>query len=204
MAIRAVIFDLGGVLEHENDTGMDAKWEKRLGLKQGTLTERLFTSGFAIDATVGKYSEEEMLRRLGELYELDEAQVREFMNDLWEQYSLNSELAEFFKSLRPRYRTAILTNAWPDARREEHERFHFDEMTDLIVYSYEEKDGKPNAPIFQVTCERLGVKPEEVVFLDNTESNVTAARALGMQAILFKNTAQAIADVQACLDGHSE
>ncbi len=48
MAIRAVLFDLGGVLENEIETGMDAKWEARLGLRSGGINARLFDSGLAI------------------------------------------------------------------------------------------------------------------------------------------------------------
>lgn len=56
MVIRAVVFDLGGVLEKEIDTGKDAKWETRLNLKPGEYRERLFSSGLLIDATYGKLS----------------------------------------------------------------------------------------------------------------------------------------------------
>jgi len=202
MAIQAVVFDLGGVLENEIDTGMDAKWEARLNLKIGELNERLLNSGLAREATMGRLSEEEMLQKLGEVFGIDRSQVREFMDDIWEQYELNTELAAYFKSLRPYYKTAILSNAWPDARREERARFNFDEMTDLIIYSYEEKTGKPERRIFEITWERLGIQPEEMVFLDNIKENVAAANELGIQAVLFRETTQAIADIQAYLEAY--
>jgi len=43
------------------------------------------------------------------------------------------------------------------------------------------------------------VQPAEIVFLDDVEPNVAAAREFGMQAILFRETTLAIADIQACL-----
>ncbi len=64
MAIRAVVFDLGGVLETEVGTDMYAKWEGRLNLKPGELRERYFSTGWLIDATYGRFTEEEMLRKL--------------------------------------------------------------------------------------------------------------------------------------------
>jgi HAD superfamily hydrolase (TIGR01509 family) len=112
---------------------------------------------------------------------------------------LNRELAAYFQSLRPRYQTAILSNGVPGARRIEQERFHFTEMTDLIIYSYEEKTGKPERRMFELTCERLGVQPEEVILFDDIEKAVTEARKFGIHAILFRETAQAITDIQACL-----
>ena len=58
---------------------------------------------------------------------------------------------------------------------------------------------KPDQRIYEIACERLGVRPSEVVFLDDLEANVAAARRLGMRAVLFQSNAQAIADVEACL-----
>jgi epoxide hydrolase-like predicted phosphatase len=205
MAIQAVVFDLGGVLETDIDTDTHAKWERRLNLKPGELRERYFSTGWLLDATYGKLTEEEMLCKVGEVYEIDQAQVDEFMQDFWDRYcgELNRELVPYFRSLRPRYQTAILSNGVPGARRVEEERFHFTEMTDLLIYSYEEKTGKPERRIFEITCERLGVQPEEVVFLDDVEKTVTAARSFGMHAILFQETTQAIAAIEACLQTHA-
>jgi epoxide hydrolase-like predicted phosphatase len=201
MSIRAVVFDLGGVLENEVDTGMYAKWEERLNLKPGELRKRIFSTGWLIDATLGKFTEEEMLRKLGEIFKMNQAQIDEFMQDFWGEYcgELNVELATYFKSLRPHYQTAILSNGVPGARRVEQERFHFAEMADLVIYSYEEKTGKPKKRMYEITCERLGVQPEEMVFLDDVHKNVEGARELGIHAILFENNKQAIADIQQLL-----
>ncbi len=50
---------------------------------------------------------------------------------------------------------------------------------------------------------RLGARPEEVVFLDDAEPCVAAAREYGIHAILYKATAQAIADIEAYLQAHA-
>jgi FMN phosphatase YigB (HAD superfamily) len=53
-----------------------------------------------------------------------------------------------------------------------------------------------------MTCERLGVQPAEMIFLDDNERPVAAARTLGIHAILFQNNVQAIADIEAVLRAH--
>jgi putative hydrolase of the HAD superfamily len=123
------------------------------------------------------------------------------MDDIWEEYlgTLNVELTEYFRSLRPQVQTAILSNSFVGARRKEQERYHFDEMCDLIIYSHEVGMSKPDRRIYELTCERLGVQPAEIVFLDDYEPCIVAAREFGMQAILFQETSQAIADIQTCL-----
>lgn len=203
MTIRAVVFDIGGVLEITPDTGMTEKWEARLHLKPGELNEQLMDVWK--DGSSGNISEEIVEQSIGEIMGMDQGQVEALMADLWKEYlgELNVELAAYFASLRPRYQTAILSNSFAGARGKEQEHYHFAEMCDLIIYSHEEGIAKPDLRIFELTCERLGVQPTEIVFLDDVEANVAAAHAFGIQAILFRETKEAIAAIQACLQASS-
>src|SRR5713226_9449238 len=203
MAIRAVVFDIGGVLEITPRTGWVEKWEARLPLKPGKLDERLMEVWKA--GSSGKISEEEVEKSIGAIMGMDQGQVEALMADLWQEYlgELNVELAAYFASLRPRYQTAILSNSFAGARGKEQERYQFAEMCDLIIYSHEEGIAKPERRIFELTCERLGVQSAEVVFLDDIERCVTAARAFGIHAIRFQDTAQAIAAIDACLQANA-
>jgi epoxide hydrolase-like predicted phosphatase len=201
MPVRAVAFDIGGVLEVPTDTDLDGRWEQRLGLRPGEFFERLRQSGLGRDANLGRVSEAEFAQALGRLYGLDQPTTEELLVDLWDWYvgELNSELADYFQRLRPRYRTAILSNAAAGGRREEDRRYGFAAMADVLVYSYEVGIEKPDRRIYEITCQRLGVQPGEVVFLDDLEANVAAARQAGMRAVLFQSTARAITDMEACL-----
>ena len=202
MPIRAIVFDIGGVLEITPDRGVTAQWEARLHLKPGELDDRM--RSVWNDGSIGKRSEEDVLRSLGEILGMDEAQVDAFMQDIWDEYlgELNVELAAYFTTLRPRYQTALLSNSFVGARSKEEQRYRFAAMTDLIIYSHEEGMRKPEQRIYELACKRLGVQPGDMIFLDDIEENVAAARELGIHAILFKDTAQAIADIQACLQAH--
>src|SRR6266566_596734 len=203
MVIRAVVFDIGGVLEITPRTGWVEKWEIQLHLKPGELHERLMDVWR--DGSSGTISEEEVEKSVGEIMEMDQWQVAALMADLWEEYlgELNVELAAYFASLRPRYQTAILSNSFVGARDKEQDRYQFAELCDLLMYSHEEGIAKPERRIFELTCERLGVQPAEVVFLDDVEANIAAAREFGMQAILFRETQEAIGAIQACLQASS-
>ena len=197
--IRVVVFDIGGVLEINPDTGWQEKWEQRLHLTVAQIDERFIRLGK--DGSLGTCTEEEWQAGLREITGLDQAQANEFMQDLWQWYlgTLNVELADFFASLRPRYQTAMLSNSFVGARRREQELYRFHEMTDDVIYSHEVGLAKPDRRIYALTCQRLGVQPAEVIFLDDAEPNVIAACEFNMQGILFKDNAQAIADIQARL-----
>lgn len=215
MAIRAVIFDIGGVLELAPAGGGEptagfaaliAAWEARLGLAPGELDARLHAMEERLrsqgkSGALGTCTEEEWPAELRATTGMDQAQCDAFMRDHWDVYcgAPNAKLIAYFAALRPRYRTALLSNSFVGARREEQDRYHFEAIADLIVYSHEEGVAKPDPRIFQRTCERLGVRPDEAVFLDDFPGHVAAARALGMHAIVFQDTAQAIADLDACL-----
>src|SRR5260370_33597744 len=202
MAIRAVAFDIGGVLEITPDTGMTEKWEQRLHLKPGELDQRM--ASLWRDGSLGKCSEEQVEQSLKEIIGMDQAQVNGFLHDFWEEYlgELNAPLASYFSSLRPRYQTAIISNSFVGARAREQERYHFDKMTDLIIYSHEVGIAKPDRRIYELTCARLGVQPAEMIFLDDHERPIAAACELGIHAILFRETTQAITDIQAYLEAY--
>jgi HAD superfamily hydrolase (TIGR01509 family) len=58
---------------------------------------------------------------------------------------------------------------------------------------------KPDPRIYELTCERLGVRPEEMIFLDDVPLFTEAAQRAGLQAILFTGNAHAIAEIDARL-----
>lgn len=70
-------------------------------------------------------------------------------------------------------------------------------LFDLVVESSIEGIRKPNPKIYTLTCERLGVSPEEALFIDDLGINLKPARALGMRTIKVLNEDQALADLAA-------
>ena len=199
MTIRAVVFDIGGVLEFTPDLGVIPTWENRLNLQPGEMNTRLSTVWR--EGSIGTISLDDVHQRIGAILGMDDAQVRAFMEDIWTEYvgTLNVELTDYFRGLRPRYQTAILSNSFVGAREREQALYHFEDMTDFIIYSHEVGMSKPDPRIYALTCERLGLPPAEVVFVDDVEANIDAARAFGMKAVLFRDTEQAIAEIEACL-----
>ena len=201
MAIRAVVFDIGWVLEDTPPTGWVERWEERLGLGPGGIDERLMDTW--LSGSIGTISEEEVERRIAATLELDQADLAAFMRDLWDEYlgAPNRELIDYFAGLRPRYRTGILSNSFSGARRHEQERYGFGDLCDIVIYSHEEGMKKPDRRFYELACARLGVEPVEMIFLDDREVCVDGARALGIHAIQFEDTAQSIAAIEAILKG---
>ncbi len=69
------------------------------------------------------------------------------------------------------------------------------------MYSHEEGVGKPDSRFYAIACQRLGVAPEETVFVDDTPACVDGALAAGMPAVRFFDSVQAIAELTRLLGG---
>jgi len=123
------------------------------------------------------------------------------MGDLWHEYlgTLNMDLVDYFRSLRPKYQTAIISNSFVGAREKEAEHYQFDTICDFIIYSHEVGLRKPDPRIFRLACERLGLKPSEVIFVDDHKEVFTSAVDMGMHCIEFKDNAQVLAEIEACI-----
>jgi epoxide hydrolase-like predicted phosphatase len=199
--VRAVIVDIGAVLEYTPPTGHTAAWEAELGLEAGELDRRMLDVWRG--GSIGTITEDDVHAALVERLGLSPADRDRFMAGVWEEYlgTLNAELAEWFAGLRPRYRTGIVSNSFVGARERERERYGFEDLTDTIVYSHEVGVAKPDPVIYLMACERLGVRPEEAVFLDDREPAIEGARAVGMSAVLFRDNAQAIGEIEKLLAG---
>lgn len=201
MTIQAVIFDMGGVLLRSEDESGRRKWEQRLGLAEGELAEIVFNSPISQQATVGRATDEDIWAHVASRFALDYDTLRQLRRDFWSGDRVDTELADFLRSLRPRYKTAILSNAWPGARKALTERWGLHTAVDEMIISAEEGVAKPDPAIYHIALRRLGVGPAGAVFVDDMAANVEAARALGMHGVQFRTREQAIAEVQAILDG---
>ena len=195
MPIRAVIFDFGGVLVRTEDQSGRRKWEARLGLAEGGASKVVFGSDASDHASMGQLPESAVWEHIAAALRLNDEQLREFERDFWGGDRLDAELVHFLRSLRPRYKTAILSNAWSGGRRAIAEMFGLNEAVDAIIVSAEEGVVKPDARIYQTAAARLGVRPEEAIFVDDLLENVQGAQAVGMRGVYFQNTGQALAEI---------
>jgi putative hydrolase of the HAD superfamily len=79
-----------------------------------------------------------------------------------------------------------------------------DEIFELVVDSAYVGVRKPDRRIYEIVLDRLDLPADEIVFVDDVEQNVLAARELGMHAVHFRGTDQAIAELEAVLaDGRA-
>jgi putative hydrolase of the HAD superfamily len=205
--IRALICDFGGVLTTPLFQGF-AAYEEESGISVEHLGEAMGRAAaehgehplFALER--GEISEREFGARLAPHLDpaFDLARLREFY---LQQLRPNPQMIDFVGELRGRgLRTALCTNnvrEWEPFWRAKLPAL--DDIFDLVVDSAFVGVRKPERAIYELTLERLGdgLRPDECVFVDDLDVNCDTARELGMTAVLFERTEQAIADIEAAL-----
>jgi HAD superfamily hydrolase (TIGR01509 family) len=202
MTVRAVVFDIGGVLERtEPPERLLAPWCGELGKDEAALRAALRTVDPDGVVETGGMTETVYMRRYADALGLTAEQAQRWARDLWDWYcgELDAELTAYLGGLRPRVRTGILSNSADGARREEQARYGFEGLVDEIVYSHELGIAKPDPRAYRAVCDRLAVRPAETVFLDDSPGAVDGARAVGMRAILHTDTPASIDAIDALL-----
>ena len=102
----------------------------------------------------------------------------------------NTPLFDYIAELKKTYKTAMLSNISVSGL---NKRFSAEELRtyfDTVVTSGESGFAKPSPEIYEITADRLGVRCDESVFIDDREVFVEAARAVGMQGIVFTGLEQ--------------
>ncbi len=203
MSIRAVIFDLGGVLVRTEDHTPRERLAKNFGLTYDELYKLIFDNESARLATLGKITAAEHWEAVRENLALSEGELPNLPDQFWGGDSLDKDLVDLIRSLQPTYKTGLLSNAWDEVRDFLVNRWRIEDAFHEVVISAEVGLAKPDLRIYRLTLARLEVAPSEAVFVDDFVENVRAAQEVGMHAIRFRSPDQARKDLLNMLDGGS-
>lgn len=189
--IKAIIFDFGRVISAQKPMSLFRSYEKDLGLPPGALNPIMFGSHAWQETLHGRKTIEEFWDEIGPELGLNTPdEVEAFRHRYRADEALNEGVLDLIRRLRGRYKLAVLSNSPPGLARWLAE-WQILELFDVVFCSGDEGAVKPETAAFETTLERLGVKPEEAVFIDDFEEHVEAARNLGLHGIFF-TTAEAL------------
>ncbi len=183
--IKAVIFDVGGVLIRTEDRSQRQNLEKEFNLSNGQSDHLVFNSDMGQKAQKGEISDQELWAWIAEQLQPNE-DIHDFQDRFWAGDELDETLIDFIRALQTSYQTAIISNATDALRESLTDKHKIANAFDLIVVSAEEMVMKPDPEIYQITLDKLDRQPEECIFIDDFAHNVDAARELGFSAIHFR------------------
>jgi epoxide hydrolase-like predicted phosphatase len=190
IAAKALIVDFGGVLTTSIWPAFAAFCESE-GLAPDAVRELFRGDSEALKLLrgleTGELSEEEFEPRFGEL--LGVADSDGLITRLFAGLGPDKEMIATVTAAREAGRkTGLISNSWGLGI---YERAPVD-LFDEAIISGEVGLHKPQPEIYLLACERLGVEPGDCVFVDDLRENCAGAEAVGMTALLHRDTAETV------------
>ena len=133
MTIRAIIFDLGGVLLRTADFTPRERLAKRLGMDRHALEELIFGGESGDRAQKGEISVQQHWENLAVQLGYSIQEVKSLVDEFFANDVLDLELVDYVRELHQLYKTALLSNAWDDLRQVITKRWHIEDAFDEMI-----------------------------------------------------------------------
>ncbi len=202
MTIKAIIFDLGGVLLRTADFAPRERLASRLGMSRHALENFIFGGESGDKAQKGEISVQTHWENLRSQLNYSPQEFKNLVDEFFANDVLDTSLLDYVGKLHKSYKTGLLSNAFGDLRQIISERWHFEDAFNDMVISAEVGLVKPDARIFQLALERLGVEARQSIFVDDMLRNIQGGEKVGLKAIRFQNPQQMLFEVEQLLNNH--
>lgn len=166
--IKAILFDMVGVLIFKKENN---------GPK---TTNELNAEG--IESLYNHLDDAKLIKDIKNNLKLTDIKIERAAKIIPERFERFDELWNLLPGLKKNYKLAVINNGNAIAKKYWDRKFGFKEF-DIFINSAIVGIKKPDPAIYLLTCNRLGVKPEDCLFMDDTLENIETAKKLGMETI---------------------
>ena len=183
--IKAIAFDWGGVIE-TIEGGLIKKISQYLGVSEEDWNEVYYSLIYLFHTNQSSW--EGVANLVAKNFNATDEQIshmQEMIKENRETRNINQGLIGIIKDLKKRnYKIGLLSNNYVELRQEIKD-FGLADLFDTIVISAEVGFYKPQPEIFQILFDKLGLKSNEVAFVDDTTNSLSGAESIGYAPILF-------------------
>lgn len=201
--IKAIIWDMGGVLVRTEDWSYRARWQTRTKRTPFELTTLVFESEMGRKAQLGMVDEEQVWQWVYEQLDLTPDESEQFRQDFFAGDRLDSELVSYIRQLRLVRKTGLLSNAFRGIRAWLEDEWQIADAFDDMLISAEVGIAKPDERIYHLALERLDLAPSEAIFVDDTQVNIHKAQDVGLHAVHFLSPEAAMEAIEALIQTSS-
>lgn len=198
MRIKATIWDFGRVLLIPKGVDPYEIIANELGVPLEKI-KPLFIGELNQRVDLGEISIEEYYQAILDSLGLPHEKVTLFESIFSDALGINEQLITYIRELKKEYRTALLSNYHGSLRAKLQTLWNIEAAFDEIIISAEVGLLKPYPAIYRLVLSRLGLKPQETIFVDDREEFLNGAAQLGIHPVLFKDTQQTIGEVNMLL-----
>jgi epoxide hydrolase-like predicted phosphatase len=190
MSIKAIIFDAGGVLHSSENEHMHEDIKRTL-----KISDRQFEKHYPqlVELPViGKITEDEFwnqfLALTGSTASLPNESL--FKREYRKRFKVHADVLDLVKRLKEKgYQLAVLSDTIPSHYQVNQEKGLYNSFP-IQTFSFQVGIKKPAAEIYELTLKKLGVEPQEAVFIDDKSEYVVGAEKVGIKGVQFKNFKQ--------------
>lgn len=192
--MKAILFDLDNTLIDRQGAAYDMYSDMvaevfpdwyRMSIEFETAVQRLM-----LWDEYGAIGKDHVFGRFCKTYHLAEEWEKK-LTDHWVQHFGDytrsfPESRETLEKLKNKYRIGLLTNGYPHMQRRKLELSGLEDLFEAVVVSGEHGIHKPDPAIFKIACDKMGVLPEEVIFVGDTFStDIYGAVLSGMKTVFL-------------------
>lgn len=207
--IKAIIFDLGGVLVDLDLDRCRKAFVEDVGYGRiDELLDAWHQKGFYSDLEEGKISEDEFRHRIIEGVSGKRPVLPEDVDRaMWALLTgIEPYKVDLLKDLSHRYDLYLLSNNNGISMARCRKFFAdaglpMEQVFRKQFLSYQMKMLKPSPEIYMAVIRSIGLPPGEMLFIDDSKSNTDAAAALGMNVLLYSPGTDLNAAVSRRLEG---
>jgi epoxide hydrolase-like predicted phosphatase len=186
--VKAIIFDLGGVLFTNGTKQFISDISKKYNLDPESVKD-------VMDGVLGsQYREAKITRDKFWKAALEKLKIHEDIDVLEDQWINGYKLIEGTKDiileLAKKYKVYYLSDNVKERVDKINSKYNFLEWFEDGVFSHEVGVRKPNPEIYKYTLKKANVQPEEAVFIDDKQKALDPAKEMGITTILFETHEQ--------------
>jgi len=186
MPIRAVFFDFGGVIMRTEYQAPRQKLAERFNMDYDEIDKAVFNSDSARRASLGEITEEQHWAEVLKRFKQPMSEFKSFHDQFFGGDVIDRRLVETIRSMRGRFHTGLISNAWSGLRDLLAKEKLLD-LFDTVIISAEVRTVKPSARIYELALDQAKVGAGEAVFVDDMPLNIEACQKVGMTGILFND-----------------
>jgi len=201
VARTGLLVDFGGVLTTNVFVAFGGFCEREglaPELVRNAFREDETSRGLLVGLETGAIGEEEFEREFGRALGLPDERIPGLVQRLWADLRPDEEMIEAVAAFHERgVRTGLISNSWGTALKYEEDLMA--RLFDGLVISHLEGIRKPDPAIYALGAERIGLPPEDCVFVDDLPGNLKPARAMGMATVVHRSAGETVPQLEELL-----
>ena len=195
MSIKALIWDLEGVLLVSPDKNIKTSLAKRLNVPVEAIGD-VFHSLFNDRVDIGEFKQRDFWLYTLDALRLPSERLPELESFFQEDFFIDQDMLERIRQYHKKFKTAMLSNYSEVLRPMLETCWNVDGAFDEIIISWEVKMIKPDPAIFDLTLGKLNVAKDEAVLIDDRIVNIRGAEKYGLYTVHFRNKQQGLNDLE--------